>query len=97
MSDTVTKKGFLLGKTDKDRRNNLIVIFLSVILLGVIVLFFMQRSENKQITRSLNIQKDSLQVELNRIIFSYDSLQTDNDTLNAELFEAQTKVKDLFA
>lgn len=95
MSDTGTKKRFSLGNTDKERRNNLIVIFLSVILVVVIVLFFLQRSETQQIVQSLNIQKDSLEVELNSMIMSYDSLSTDNDTLNAELFAAQTKVKNL--
>ncbi len=96
MSDTGGKKKKLsLGETDKERRNNLIVIFLVVILTVVVVLFFMQRNENQQMVRSLGLQKDSLRVELNRIVVSYDSLETDNDTLNAELFIAQTKVRDL--
>ena len=55
----------------------------------------MQRSEHKQILKTLNVEKDSIQSELNTMVASYDSLKTDNDTLNAELFVAQTKVKDL--
>ena len=89
------KKKFSLGNTDKERRNNLIVIFLSVILLVLLVLFFMQHSENKKMMDSLNAEKDSLQQELDGMIQNYDSLKTDNDTLNAQLFIAQTKVKDL--
>ncbi len=89
------KKKFSLGNTDKERRNNLIVIFLSVILLVLLVLFFMQHSENKKMMDSLNAEKDSLQQELNGMVQNYDSLKTDNDTLNAQLFIAQTKVKDL--
>lgn len=94
-SEMNKKKRFSLGATDKERRNNLIVIFLAVILIVVVVLFFMQRGEHKQIMQSLNAEKDSIQVELNEIIQSYDSLKTDNDTVNSQLFIAQTKVKDL--
>ncbi len=89
------KKRFSIGETDKERRNNLIVIFLAFFLLVIVVLFFVQRSEHKDILQTLNAEKDSIQSELNTMVASYDSLKTDNDTLNAELFVAQTKVKDL--
>lgn len=96
MSDSANnKKIFSLGKTDKERRNNLIVIFLAVFLLVVVVLLFMQRSEHQQIMRTLNSEKDSIRVELSEMIQNYDSLKTDNDTINSALFIAQTKVKDL--
>ncbi|MCD8569160.1 MAG: hypothetical protein LRY50_12895 [Geovibrio sp.] len=55
----------------------------------------MQRGEHKQILQSLNAEKDSIQVELNSMVQHYDSLKTDNDTLNSQLFLAQAKVKDL--
>lgn len=55
----------------------------------------MQRGEHKQIMSSLNAEKDSIQVELNQMVQNYDSLKTDNDTINSQLFVAQTKVKDL--
>ncbi len=84
-----------LGKTDKERRNNLIVIFLGVLLVVVVVLLFMQRSEHKQIMESMVKEKDQIQLELNDMVQNYDSLKTDNDTLNAELFVAQAKVKNL--
>jgi len=89
------KSKFSLGKTDKERRNNLIVIFLGVILVVFVVLFFMQRNEHKMIMESLNSEKDAIQEELNKMVVNYDSLKTDNDTLNQELFVAQAKVKDL--
>ena len=96
MSDSANeKKKFSLGKTEKERRNNLIVIFLSVLLVAVVVLFFVQRSENQQIMFSLNAEKDSIQSELSNMVVSYDSLKTNNDTINSKLFVAQTKVKDL--
>jgi len=96
MSETVigNKKNFL-GATPKDKRNNLIVIFLSLILMVLLVMFFMQRSDYRQIIGEISAEKDSIQFELNRIIVSYDSLRTENDTINEQLYIAQTKVKDL--
>lgn len=79
----------------KDRRNNIIVIILSVILIILAVLFFMQNREHKIILGELNAEKDSIQMELNDLVVKYDSLETENDTINQQLFTAQTKVKDL--
>jgi len=93
-ADNGNKKSFL-GATPKDRRNNLIVIFLSVVLVVLLVMFFMQRTDYRQIIGELSAEKDSIQYELTRIIVSYDSLRTENDTINEQLYIAQTKVKDL--
>ncbi len=82
-------------KKRKDLRNNIIVIVLSVILVIVVVLFFMQRSEHREILTDMRAEKDSIQFELTQIAASYDSLQTENDTINQQLFLAQTKVRDL--
>ena len=89
------KNKFSLGGTDKERRNNLIVIFLGVVLVAVIVLLFVQRNEHQMILQSLNAEKNSIQEELSQMVTNYDSLKTDNDTLNQQLFVAQAKVKDL--
>lgn len=89
------KGGFSLGETDKERRNNLIIIFLSVVLLAVVVVFFVQHSENKKILNALNEEKVSIQTELNSMMTNYDSIHTNNETLQSELSFAQTKVKDL--
>ncbi|MDD4109647.1 MAG: hypothetical protein PHH93_13105 [Prolixibacteraceae bacterium] len=77
------------------RRNNIIVIVLAAILVIVAALYFLQNREHKQIVTELNAEKDSIQSELSEIFVSYDSLQTENDTINEQLFLAQTKVKDL--
>ncbi len=79
----------------KVKRNNIIVIVLSVILVGVVVLYFLQNREHKSILGELRTQKDSIQMELSHIMVEYDSLKTENDTINEQLFYAQTKVKDL--
>lgn len=80
---------------NKDRRNNIIVIALSVVLVAVVVLYFFQRREHSVIVNEINAEKDSIQFELTEIAASYDSLETENDTINEQLFVAQAKVKDL--
>ena len=82
-------------KDKKDLRNNIIVGALALILAVVVVLFFIQRSEHRTIVQQINNQKDSIQGELEHMVFSYDSLSTENDTINEQLFIAQTKVRDL--
>lgn len=83
------------GTQKKDLRNNIIVIVLSVILVVVVVLYFLQSREHKTIVNEINAEKDSIQFELTQIASSYDSLKTENDTINEQLFVAQAKVKDL--
>ncbi|TKG90087.1 hypothetical protein EYV94_24080 [Puteibacter caeruleilacunae] len=92
-----------MGNTDqqagvnqaKNKRNNIIVIALAVALIVVAGLFFMQRGQHSEIVKQLNAEKDSIQVELSGMMVSYDSLRTENDTLNYNMQLAQTKVKDL--
>jgi len=89
------KKGFSLGETDKDRRNNLIIIMLSVLLIAVVVIFFKQHNENQKMLQAMNLEKESIQSELNSMMTHYDSIHTNNQALQTELAGAQTKVKDL--
>lgn len=79
----------------KDRRNNIIVIVLSVALVTVLVLFFFQRRDHSAMLGEIRAEKDSVQLELTQIAMSYDSLSTENDTINEALYVAQAKVKDL--
>ncbi len=83
------------GTKKKDLRNNIIVIALSVVLVVVAVLYFMQSREHKTIVNEIKAEKDSIQFQLTEIAESYDSLKTENDTINEQLFVAQAKVKDL--
>lgn len=79
----------------KDKRNNIIVIALSAVLVAVLVLFFLQRRDHSVIVKEIKAEKNSIHSELTQIATSYDSLQTENDTINEALFVAQAKVKDL--
>ena len=96
MDEFGTKKnGFSLGATDKDRKNNLIIILLSVLLLIVLVVFFVQHNENKKILNALDQEKKSIQTELTTMMSNYDSIHTNNESLQSELSVAQTNVNDL--
>lgn len=79
----------------KERRNNIIVIALSVILVTLAVLYFIKDREHRAIVSELKVEKDSIQVELSNLVYRYDSLATENDTISEELFVAQAKVKNL--
>lgn len=83
------------GMVAKERRNTIINIILGVILIALLVMFFMQRRDYRQIIGEISTEKDSIQFELSQIIVGYDSLKTENDTINEQLYIAQTKVKDL--
>jgi hypothetical protein len=89
------RKKHFLGATPKDRRNNIIVFLLVIILAVLSFLFFAQRKSNQLIIAQITAQKDSIQVELNQIITGYDSLKVENDTLTSKMVVAQSKVKDL--
>lgn len=96
MSENIELKESIPGKNrNRDRKNNLIVIFLSVFLVILLIIFFIQRSENRSVIVAINAEKDSLNMELLKMSQHYDSLKTDNDTINKQLFLAQTQVKDL--
>jgi len=96
MSDTQEIKEITPVKNkNREKKNNLIVIFMSVILAILLVLFFLQRNENSSVISAINAEKDSLNIELSKMSQHYDSLKTDNDTINQQLFLAQTQVKDL--
>lgn len=78
-----------------NRRNNIIVIILSVLLVIAIALFLWQRDQHKSVITEINAEKDSISVELSMMVMEYDSLKSETDTLNIDLNVAQTKVKNL--
>lgn len=83
--------------SSKDKRNNLIVIILSVLLVVLASLFFWQRSSYRTDAVLIRAEKDSIASELTRMASGYDSLRSQNDSLNQTISFAQTKVKDLLS
>ena len=81
--------------SSKDKRNNLIVIILSVLLVALASLYFWQRSSYKTDAALIRTEKDSIASELSKMVTGYNSIRSENDSLNQTIGYAQTKVKDL--
>jgi FtsZ-binding cell division protein ZapB len=82
-------------KSSKDKRNNVIVIILSVLLITLTIMYFRQRSEDQAYASQLTAEKDSITVELSKMVTNYNSIKTENDTLNKTITVTKNKVADL--
>lgn len=74
---------------------NILVIVLSVLLVALAVLYFIQRNDHIKLTTQLNNEKDAITTELQTMMANYDSIKTDNEELSEDLFVAQSKTKNL--
>ena len=77
------------------------LIFLTVILaLGLAFLVFSYFGQKKRMVEMetvLTQEKDSLKGELVRMVHSYDTMRTNNDSLNAQLYREKERIKKLLA
>jgi hypothetical protein len=91
-----------------EKKNNLVtkltilIITLGIAFIVIGYLWYSQKKESKKVIAKLEEyssfiteQKDSLEVELKGIIVQYDSLMTENDTMNLKLMEQQDKIEQL--
>jgi len=83
--------------SSKDKRNNLIVIILSLLLVGLAFLFFWQRNNYQTDAALIRAEKDSIATELSKMVTGYNSVRSENDSLNKTIISAQLKVKDLLS
>jgi len=83
--------------SSKEKRNNLIVIVLSVLLFILAVLFLWQRSSYKSDAALIRAEKDSIASELSKMVTGYNSIRSENDSLNRTISYAQVKVKELLS
>ncbi len=70
---------------------------LGTILAAMVILYFVQRNNMIEMETLLTEQKDSLTNELVMLHYGYDTLKTNNDTLNAKLDEEKEKIERLLA
>ncbi len=70
---------------------------LAIALIGMIVSYFIQKNNMIEMEQILTEEKDSLTHELVLMIEAYDTLKSDNDTLNAQLTIEQEKIERLLA
>jgi hypothetical protein len=81
-----------------------LLVFMSLVLVVLLFLFFKMKKENnatilklQEYSGFIEARKDSLEGELKGIILQYDSLKTNNDTLNFKLELQQDRVKKLLS
>lgn len=72
-------------------------VVLAIGLIFLIVLYFSQRSRMFEMETTLTHEKDSLANELRLMIKGYDTLKTNNDTLNAGLVREKERIVKLLA
>jgi hypothetical protein len=79
----------------KEKRNNLVVIILTVLLIILTILYFQQKYQDRVMNRQLTVEKDSIASELSRMVTGYNSMKTENDSLNKSIVVSKTKVDEL--
>jgi FtsZ-binding cell division protein ZapB len=72
-------------------------IILGVILVLLVIMYFVQRHNMFEMETVLTEEKDSLANELRRISYAFDTLKTNNDTLNANLARDKEKIVQILA
>ena len=99
MDNTINKPEQNIASVKKSKTGGLFVIaaILGTVLVAMIVLFFVQRHNMIEMKTILTEEKDSLTNELVMLLYGYDTLKTNNDTLNAKLEAEQIKIERLLA
>lgn len=74
-----------------------LTILLSLILIFLVVNYYSQKNRMIEMENMLTHEKDSLANELRKMMYSYDTLKTNNDTLNAQLAKEREKIRRLLS
>jgi len=70
-----------------------IIVILTLFLGTLIYLHFDQKSKMKEMETILTAEKDSLTNELSSLMYQYDTLKTNNDSINKEISVQQDKIE----
>lgn len=81
--------------TGNNKRLYLIIGIIALVLIAISVLFYMQNREMNTIVENLNEEKTILTEEYQNLVFNYDSLHSDNDTLNLMLEMERERIAQL--
>ncbi len=74
-----------------------ISIILAAALIFLVVMYFDQKNKMVEMETVLTEEKDSLANELRRMVVAYDTMKTNNDTLNAGLLKEKERIVKLLA
>ncbi len=83
---------------EKPKRKGVIWLTLFIILLGValaalIYKYYNQKSKMTEMETVLTAEKDSLTHQLEHLMYQYDTLKTNNDTLNQQIILEKNRIK----
>lgn len=81
--------------TGNNKRLYLIIGIIALVLIAISVLFYIQNREMNTIVEQLNVEKTILTEEYQKLAFNYDSLHSDNDTLNLMLEMERERIAQL--
>jgi len=88
-------------KNSKQRKLNIIFTVAFIVLtiaIGFLVFTLLtERKDADEMRVALEIQKENLTNELNELYMAYDSLQTENDSMNSLIDQEQQKIRNLLA
>lgn len=89
------------GKNNRQKRMNIMFIVLFTVLFGVIAYLIYvlstERVEAEEMKVTLEMQKENLTLELNDLYAAYDTLQTNNDSMNILIQDRQDEIRNLLA
>ncbi|HKK42217.1 MAG TPA: hypothetical protein VJ963_07395 [Bacteroidales bacterium] len=72
-------------------------IILALVLIFIVFMYFDQRHKMVEMKTVLTHEKDSLANELRKMVFAYDTLKTNNDSLNAGIEKEKNRIIQLLA
>jgi Tfp pilus assembly protein PilN len=97
MTDTNSNLQALQEEKKKPVGMIIISIILACLLVFLVVMYFDQKNKMIEMEIILTQEKDSLANELKKMVASYDTLKTDNDTLNANLQRERNRIIELLS
>ena len=89
-----------LSPSPKNNKSILLIVIiavLSIVLAFLVYLHFDQKSKMTEMEEVLTSEKDSLANELSGLMYQYDTLKTNNDSMNVEIGLQQDKIKRLLS
>jgi hypothetical protein len=72
-------------------------IILAIVLIFIVFMYFDQKHKMVEMEAVLTHEKDSLATELRHMVYAYDTLKTNNDSLNAGLEKEKNKIIQLLS
>jgi FtsZ-binding cell division protein ZapB len=86
-----------IGKKLTPSKMMAITVILAAVLIFLVILFFNQKSQMTEMKIILTEEKDSLANELKSMVYAYDTLKTNNDTLRAGLEKERERIIQLLS